>query len=89
MSFRVEGPEDKKRTILKHTIFCVNKGCEIPLITSDQPIPEVLVNELVGLECSECREPTEFENMIRGHVNNNRDLFYKIFKEAFYDKKQH
>ena len=89
--FEIENHLTKKRTVLAHSIFCVNDGCENPIITSDKPIPPGLALVASGQQCSSCRTPTKLEMDFTNIVQSNKefkDAFEGALKACFYEEKK-
>ena len=84
----IENHLTKKRTVLAHSIFCINEGCDNPLVTSDKPIPPGLAKVCEGQQCSSCRTPTKLEMDFTDFFQSNeecRDAFEAALREVFYE----
>lgn len=85
---RIENHLTKKRTVLAHSIFCINEGCDIPLITSDKPIPPKLAEVCGGQQCSSCSRPTmDFTETIQSN-KELKDAFEVALRAVFYEEEK-
>lgn len=73
---------------LEYSIKCPTVGCNIPIVSSEKPIPDKLYNRIKGITCSKCKPTPQDQLNFIDSINSNPTIkksYCSAFAKTYYE----